>query len=215
MEGIRDAREVFTLFELGAGYGYWAVAGACAARSRNLVPHLLAIEGEPTHFEWLHKNFRDNGLEPAAHRLIHGAVTDHDGEAVFGYDDNPAVQYGDGVAPREGYGHPDRKFLRVPSYSIATLLRDYERVDLVDCDIQEAELTAIPAGLDAMTAKVARAYIGTHTGEIEAVLRNAFRAHGWQCVYDFGCRTSAATPLGEIRFEDGVQYWVNPKVLTA
>ena len=36
------------------------------------------------------------------------------------------------------------------------------------------------------------------------------RCVGWQCVNDNACSSVAATPYGEISFQDGMQSWVNP-----
>ena len=72
LEAIREAGDNFTMRELGAGYGRWMVAAACAARAVKpvLALHFVGVEGQSEHFRWMQQHFRDNGLEPLHHRLI-------------------------------------------------------------------------------------------------------------------------------------------------
>src|SRR5215471_15577178 len=74
LESIIAARESYTMIDLGAGFGRWAVRAHYAARqyNRELPCHLVAVEAEPTVFEWMGLHFQDNGIDPAAHKLIHG-----------------------------------------------------------------------------------------------------------------------------------------------
>jgi hypothetical protein len=50
------------------------VRAAFAASQRKKGWHIIAVEAEPTHFEWMTMHFRDNGLDPASHTLVHAAV---------------------------------------------------------------------------------------------------------------------------------------------
>ena len=85
LSAINDARDRFTMIELGAGVGRWSAAAACVARKfrPDLKVRLIAIEAEPTHFKWMCRNFSDNGVDQNQHRLVFGAVGSKDGAARF------------------------------------------------------------------------------------------------------------------------------------
>ena len=70
LESVALARDRYTMLELGAGYGRWAVRAAAAVRQRGISEcHLVAVEADPVHFTWLQQHFCDNGLDPAQHTL--------------------------------------------------------------------------------------------------------------------------------------------------
>lgn len=72
------------MIELGAGYGRWSARAAAAVRQRRSIPfHLIAIEAEPHQFRWLRMHMRDSGVDPDAHRLLRGVVSDRRGEESF------------------------------------------------------------------------------------------------------------------------------------
>jgi FkbM family methyltransferase len=215
LSAVLEARDLFTMVEVGAGYGRWLVAAACALRRHkaDLPIKLIGIEPEPQHFAWMQKHFSDNGLDPTKHRLIKAAAAGKDGEILFISTLDPAVSYGQHVVDKSDdlYDHyRDGKL--IPCLSVETLLADLTNVDLLDMDIQGAELQAIPAGMRAMTQKVRRAYIGTHSRQIDEAMTHAFLSHGWQSVCQYGWNSEAETKFGKIKFEDGVQWWINPNV---
>lgn len=84
LESVVSAKRSYTMIELGAGFGRWLVRAAQAIRQHSgLAFHLIAVEAEPTHFEWIPLHFRDNDVDPADRVLIHAAVTDHaDGDLI-------------------------------------------------------------------------------------------------------------------------------------
>jgi FkbM family methyltransferase len=95
LRAVLDARDQFVAAELGAGWGPWLVATAAAARARGIEDiRLVGIEGCPGHCEFMRAHFRDNGLDPAAHRLVHGVVGARDGWAEFDAVKDPAAVYG-------------------------------------------------------------------------------------------------------------------------
>jgi FkbM family methyltransferase len=111
------------------------------------------------------------------------------------------------------YQHRDgRKSISVPQVSMQDVLKDIERVDLIDLDVQGQELNAISRGMDELNGKVKRLHIGTHAPEIEAGLRTLLGRNGWQCLADYPRRGTRETPFGMIDFDDGVQSWINPRI---
>jgi hypothetical protein len=83
-------------------------------------------------------------------------------------------------------------------------------VDLIDLDVQGAELEVLEAAAGELDKKVKRVHIGTHGRTVEEGLRSLFRRLGWQCLRSFECASSVKTEWGTISFQDGVQTWVNP-----
>ncbi len=226
LSAVLEARGQFVMVEVGAGFGRWLVSSVCALRcARPEIPfRLVAIEAEPQHFAWIGKHFRDNGIDPAAHRLIQAAVSGHDGHELFmiGHSEQ---WYGQnivaGSAERRS-GFPDARATRVDCLSVPTVLADLGRVDLMDFDIQGAERTAIPVGIEAMTRQVKRVFVETHGSDIHQIVELCFRSHGWQCAAKFGfsgrCISEAemiweeATEFGTLRLSGGGQCWINPMI---
>ena len=95
-----------------------------------------------------------------------------------------------------------------------SILASLDRVDLIDCDIQGAELDVVRAAAEAVNSKVSRFHIGTHSAEIEAGLRQFFHGLGWRKLNDYGMGKQNETPFGMINFVDGVQSWLNPRLNT-
>jgi len=234
LESIVEARGSYTMIELGAGYGRWAVRAALALRQFSSIPfQLTAVEADPVHFDWLRMHFEDNGLDPRQHRLLHAGVGSASGDASFwiGTDEThtPSLWYGQMVQDQQkatclmganygGYAvqrHRDgRKLISIPQLSLKDILKDIPRVDLIDFDAQGQELSAISPALGELNAKVRRLHIGTHNfvPGLEAGLRTLLGQNGWQCLADYPGRGLRETPWGMIDFDDGVQSWVNPRV---
>ena len=226
LSAVLEARGQFVMVEVGAGFGRWLVSSVCALRcARPEIPfRLVAIEAEPQHFAWIGKHFRDNGIDPAAHRLIQAAVSGHDGHELFmiGHSEQ---WYGQnivaGSAERRS-DFPDARATHVDCLSVPTVLADLGRVDLMDFDIQGAERTAIPVGIEAMTRQVKRVFVETHAPDIHQIVESCFRSHGWQCAAKFGfsgrCISEAemiweeATEFGTLRLSGGGQCWINPMI---
>jgi FkbM family methyltransferase len=226
------------MLDLGASYGRWSVRAALAVRQYhpNLPFHLIAVEAEPLAFQWMALHFRDNGINPAEHRLMHAAVCeiprdvlyyvrgpqngrfDHGPDAWSGqritkdYDVNSkSVDEGRYCGFKVKRHASGWRSVSVPTVTLAHLLRDLDRVDLIDMDIEEQELPASSAAIHQLNAKVKRLHIGTHGKEIEAELRQLLSLHGWDCLADYSLFSTSETPWGVISFENGVQSWVNPR----
>lgn len=219
LDAVMEARESFTMIEAGAGYGRWLVGAVCALRQAQpgMPFRLVGVEPEPDHFEWMGRHFRDNDLDPAAHRLIQGAVAAEDGTAYFLMNADPTAWYGQFLVPTADIpaGTPGTATREVPTYSIASLLSGLDRVDLMDFDIQGAETVAIAAGIGLMTEKVRRVFVETHSPQIHEAVEAIFRANGWECLSCYGFRAGSPsverTPFGDVSFEAGVQTWINPR----
>lgn len=238
LESAIEARGSYVMMELGAGFGRWAVRAATAIQQAQpgLPFSIFAVEAEPTVYGWMRDHFAHNGLDPAAHQLIHGAVSEAPGDVFFyvggpkggPYDKRPENWYGQCLTKdydAAANGKPDGSYqghavtehpsgwrsIRVPGVSLKSLLSRTGHADLIDMDIEGQELESVTTNIDALDAKVRRLHIGTHSVEIEDGLRRLLSAHGWECRADYSLFSECDTPYGRIRFENGAQTWVNPR----
>lgn len=104
---------------------------------------------------------------------------------------------------------------KVKAVNLSELLGTLDRVDLIDLDVQGAELIVLKAAAEQLDRKVKRVHIGTHSTEIEAGLRRLFDDLGWKSVHDYPLGSESVTPWGTIKFQDGVQSWINSKLVGA
>jgi FkbM family methyltransferase len=205
LEAIVRAEGHFTMLELGAGYGRWTANAAVALRRLKDLPQtFVAVEAEPTHFQWMVQHFADNSVDAKNLQLVEAAVADADGKVGLHLKDpewgGPSTWYGQSV----GGSHP------VDAIALETLLRPLGTVDLIDIDVQGAELRVLEAAAEALDEKVKRIHIGTHGPDIEAGLHSLFARLGWMSLRSFPCGATANTEWGTIYFQDGVQTWLNP-----
>jgi FkbM family methyltransferase len=229
LEAVDTAQGTFTMLELGAGYGRWAVRGALAARQKGLKVRIGLAEAEPQHALWLRQHLDDNQVGPDEARVYEAAVSDEAGRVVFcvsnpgegdGWYGQSIVGGGLGGFPVVGdyFGSPLVEFpggarvIAAPQIALADILADYDAIDLIDFDLQGAEGRAIASAIAPLTAKVMRMHIGTHGPDIEDQLRALLPVHGWRCVRDFGCQKDNDTPYGSHPFNDGIQTWVNVRL---
>jgi FkbM family methyltransferase len=238
-EAVVAAKGSFTMIELGAGFGRWSVRAAHAMKQYHpeMPYRLIAVEAEPTTFQWMRLHFQDNGIDPDTHTLMNAAVSDKWGRVQFYIGGPPGgpIEYKAGSwygqALTKSYEVPAKtkaeeeycgyqvqlhesgwKSIRVMSVSLRGLLKNHKRVDLVDIDIEGEELPAVRSSIEQLDAKVKRLHIGTHEKEIEVELRRILSAHGWQCLADYPLFSQSDTPFGSISFQDGAQSWVNPRL---
>jgi FkbM family methyltransferase len=209
LEAVTRAEGVLTMLELGAGYGRWIVNAAAALRAYSGLPYsLTAVEAEPTHFEWLETHCRDNDVDA---NLVHAAVASSGGSVEFGVG-RPASWYGQAIADETW--SPER-VMTVEAVTLTDLLEPLGRVDLVHCDIQGAEADVFEEAVASVAAKVRRVHIGTHGADVEERLRELFSSLGWGNRNDYASGSSAQTPWGRIEFQDGVQTWLNQRLVGA
>lgn len=216
LRAVRDAGDELVVCELGAGWGPWLVSAVLAGKARGLTRfRLLGVEGSRHHYEFMLTHFRDNGLTPEAHTLLHGIVGAKDGVAEFPVLDDPQGDWGAAAVTTPGAApaHVTKtETLRV--YSLATLLAPFRAVDLIHIDIQGHEAEVVAASREVLRQKVKRLVIGTHSRAIEQHLFDELGAAGW--------RLEAEEPTvvrqlggGPDLYIDGCQVWRNPALVPA
>jgi FkbM family methyltransferase len=215
LEAVLTARDTFTMVELGAGYGRWLARAACAIRVKRpqLRMRLIGVEAEPTHFAWMHEHLSRNGVAPHSCTLIHAAVNGTN-EPVHFTVGHPEEWYGQAILPSAdcGFGDwPQAEVVTMPSVTIPELTAGVDYVDLVDMDIQGAELPCIAQSIGTLTQKVRRVLVATHGDDIHRAIYGILRDAGWQCEAAYGPQSKQQTEFGPINFSDGVQYWTRAR----
>ena len=214
LRSLLEARDRLVVVELGAGWAPWLVAAAVAARCIGISDiRLIGVEGSAGHVGFMDQHMRDNGIDPGAHRLIHGVAGPRDGVARFPRLAEPRNNYGSqadyGAASLTG-SVAASEMEEVPCYSLDTLLAELNRVDLLHCDIQGMEGAVFAAARTVVNAKVRRAVIGTHSRAVEAELMEVFAGLGWILEDETVCRLHQASDGSLHLFADGCQVWRNP-----
>ena len=95
LKSVLTAKERYVALELGAGWGPWLISGATAARRRGIKDiRLHGVEGDPEHFASMQTHFRDNGFDPAVHRLDNAVIGVKAGGRGGPSMDDPSDDYG-------------------------------------------------------------------------------------------------------------------------
>ncbi len=197
LRSVLEAKGRLVAFELGAGWGPWLVTAAVAARRRGIRDiQLVGVEGSAEHVAFMHQHLVDNDLSPEAHKIIHGVVGQKDGIAHFPLLSDASVEWG-AEAKFEREKNSWQRFYElashylpwtkqkrkpktvpVPCISLATLLADFDRVDIIHCDVQGAEADVISAAMPKMATTVRRIVVGTHSRMIEHRYSKPFSSLG-------------------------------------
>ena len=215
LRSVLEAKGAIVAVELGAGWAPWLVTVATAAAKRGLMDvRLIGVEGSEEHAEFCRQHFRDNGIDPDQHTILHAVVGERDGVARFPRLVDARTHYGasasfDGACPDEaGYAGWDD----IESISVETLLRDVERVDILHSDVQGVETAVLTAAMDVLDGKVRRIVIGTHSRRIETELFELFSSRGWILEHEQAC---VIHQREDARFDlviDGEQIWRNARL---
>ena len=215
LRSVLEAGPRFVAVELGAGWGPWLVASARAAQLRGITDiHLAGLEGASGHYGFLLQHFQDNGIDPAAHNLLHAVVGVEDGMARFPRLDVPSADWG-AHASYDGDEQAKEGFDEVSSVSIATLLAKLPPVDLLHCDVQGAEGDVLTSAADENTRGVLRILLRKKKRAIEDRLMACFGANGWVLEHESPCRFIQG-PTGTVQLvADGTQVWRNARLTAA
>jgi FkbM family methyltransferase len=202
LEAVDSARTTFAMLELGAGWGRWTARAAAACRQRGIKYQLLAVEAEPTHFAWLEQNMRDNEVAPENCRLIQAAIASKDGRIGFEVG-SPGVSYGNAIGGST----------EVDAVSLDSLLKNLNEVDLIDMDVQGAELQILSAASGDLEKKVKRIRVETHNAKLHEGIMKLLRDRGWKLHCNYAGNTADRTPWGRINFQEGYQTWFNAQLV--
>jgi len=102
----------------------------------------------------------------------------------------------------------DVKF--VSAMTLADVLGPFERVDLLESDIQMSEAVVFPPAMDLIRARVKRVHLGTHGAEVHAALLQQFLELGFAIDCNYEPNTHHDTPWGSFDVNDGIIIARNP-----
>jgi FkbM family methyltransferase len=215
LDAIEDARGRLTMIELGAGFGRFTVAAVAALRRYrpDLKHRFIAVEAEPTHYRWMKKHTRTNDLSrwsrAGSCKLIEAAVSREAGRDNF-FVGKPREWYGQALVRPENETAPEQ-VTQVRTVTLSSLLESLDRVDLIDLDIQGAELEVLTEASPAL-GRVRRIHVETHSAEIDEKLPRVLEhARGnWHQELAVPLGATLTTARGVADFSGGgVQLWRN------
>jgi hypothetical protein len=92
----------------------------------------------------------------------------------------------------------------VSAVTLRDVLMPFERIDLLEADLQHSEVNVFPPFIDVLTARVRRVHIGTHGGAAHDLLRTLLLRTGWEIVFDYAPDMRHMTELGPLDLIDGI-----------
>jgi hypothetical protein len=98
----------------------------------------------------------------------------------------------------------------VSSITLRDILSPFDRVDLIESDIQESEILVFPPFMDLLKKKARRIHIATHGASVHERLVRLFKDEGWEIVFCYEPDSQFETPIGALRTNDGVLSVRNP-----
>jgi FkbM family methyltransferase len=114
-----------------------------------------------------------------------------------------------GITHELGLGYSaEIKF--VSAVTLRDVLSPFDRVDLLEVDIQQSEVDVIAPCMDIVKRKVRRVHAGTHGREVHAALRALFSAAGWEIIFDYTPDSRHVTEGGPPNIGDGILTARNP-----
>ncbi|SUE43444.1 class I SAM-dependent methyltransferase [Roseomonas gilardii] len=220
LKSVLSASGSYRILEIGAGYGPWLAAGHAAARRHGIGDILLyGLEADPGRYAFLREHMVQNGIDPAACRLINAAIGSEDGTIPWPVSADAAADYGSRPLDADGQdyrGHAHATVIDLPMLGMTGLLEREPSWDLVHVDIQGLETDVCGAALETLDARVRWLVIGTHSRKIDGDLLEMFWRHGWVLEHEQPSRfnfSRSAKNLEAMTVADGAQVWRNPRLV--
>ena len=222
LKAVKSAKKTFSVIELGAGFGTWAISSAVAARHKG-IPDIRVhmVEGDPRHCESAVTHFRVNGFANCSENIIHAAVGAQDGMARWPKMAGPASSDGwnnrpdfDNSGDYLGRVHDEMMDLRV--ISMKNLLARERIWDLVHIDVQGHEVEIVQSCIEDVRKKVRWIVVGTHSRKLDGDFIDLMHRAGWVLENEKPSRFVWDTTLPTLEAMtviDGTQVWRNPNRL--
>ena len=174
-------------------------------------------------------HFRDNGFDPAAHRLDNAAIGVAAGRARWPKVAVPSAVWGlrpfacfaedgdfAGNAKVPDYmGKIYDEYIDVEMLSFDSVLEREPLWDLVHFDVQGSEAELCSASAENLNQRVRWLVIGLHSRKIDGDLIDLFFRHGWILENEKPTRSNynpSAPSLEAMIILDGTQVWRNPRL---
>ena len=98
----------------------------------------------------------------------------------------------------------------VSAVTLADILGPFDRVDLLEADIQQSEVLVFPPFMPQLKRKVRRVHIGTHGDPAHDLLLDLFSRDGWTILFNYGPDRLHETTFGAFQTSDGILTAINP-----
>ena len=210
------------MFELGAGWGRMCLelAGIIDHSIVDVVPssyRCLAVEGEPTHYDWIKDNFESQNINGVA---VMGAVSDRNGSCLFDAGPDPGACYGQAMASLVTRRRlPSlstllnvikKRSIRIPMYTIDSLIQTFEfdRVDIIHIDVQGAEYKTIMGAKESFKKDlIDYLWISTHHPDLNDKISEVLIS-GFDLILDIYPRSVTDVPgFLPVNVHDGIQLY--------
>lgn len=193
-------KDCITMLELGAGRGDFCLSLA-GVIDHSIIPvpaksyRCLALEAEPTHFEWTKEHFERQGINGL---VVHGAVQKYDGHCLFEIDEEHT--YGKAVSKNGN--------IKIPCYTIDTIMKKYgfSHLDILHMDVQGAECDALRGATNALNQReIDYMIIGTHGQDMNKNLKGLLETY-YNIIIDIPPNSLCfETSIGKVSFPvDGI-----------
>jgi hypothetical protein len=116
-----------------------------------------------------------------------------------------------GVLRELGHGYSGELKL-ISALTLRDVLSPFDRIDLLEVDIQQSEVDVIPPYMELVNRRVRRVHIGTHGRQAHDLLRALFARAGWEIVFDYAPDSHHVTQRGPMDLGDGILTVRNPAV---
>ncbi len=186
------------LIELGAGRGDWCLALAGIV-DFDVIDHevtsykCLAVEGEPTHYEWTKTHFEEQQINAIP---VNGAVSSYNGECKFYTVEDPASGYGQSIN--------DNGNITVPCFTLDHLVEKYQfdKIDILHSDIQGAEFGMLKGALKTLVSKkIQYMLIGMHIPGQNKEMIEFLEPYGYKTLFSVEVHSGECdTPFGKAIF---------------
>lgn len=215
-------RKHVNMFELGAGWGRMslALAGVINYRIISLTPvsyRCLAVEGEPTHYQWIKEHFETQDINGI---VVHGAVSNKNGACRFNASSTPDSCYGQAISPlishhkipsiRTLYNLITKRTIKVPMYTVDQLIQTYgfDHVDIIDVDVQGAEYEVMLGAAESIKNDLIDYWlIGTHHRKLNEAIRQLLSPKFDLIVDVYPNSVATVNGFAPVRCHDGIQLY--------
>lgn len=234
-QALATADGTFRIVEIGAGWAPWSVAGIVQARRRGLRARGIAVEADDGRSAWAIRHAADNdvraelitGTPEEISRAVRAPWGDIELRVVraagwhatttLSFPDLDEGDMGGAVWTLPGtdvdYRGAHLSHHEVPTVSIADLVADDVRTDLLHVDVQGVEFDLVEPASGDIQAQVRLMAIGTTDRLTEGRLQQHFLSRGWGLAIDEPCSTlftMTHPTLAGFTTQDGLQLWENP-----
>jgi FkbM family methyltransferase len=114
------------------------------------------------------------------------------------------------LAPNDPRGSFPGRIQFISAVSLADVLAPFECIDLLEADIQSAEIVVFPPAMGLIKRKAKHVYIGTHGNDVHDALLQELAASKFEIIFSYKPNATFETPHGSFSTHDGILFARNP-----